>query len=134
MISDLQFSRLAAVAPTKRDEPLSRHTTIGIGGPADAFVAPTSAAQMRDVLALAHQAGVPVFVLGSGSNIVIGDRGIRGITIDNRASNLTGPFECEQTEAQNAPAFDGTRANLTPRPPLRPHGEGEIGRAKRVIQ
>ena len=100
MISDALFHQLVAIAPTKRDEPLSRHTTIGIGGPADAFVSPESAAQMRDVLALAHEESVPVFVLGSGSNIVVGDRGIRGITIDNRATQLTGPFECRQTEAQ----------------------------------
>jgi UDP-N-acetylmuramate dehydrogenase len=63
-------------------------------------VSPESAAQMRDVLALVHESGVPVFVLGSGSNIVIGDKGMRGVVIDNRATKLTGPFECQQTEAQ----------------------------------
>jgi UDP-N-acetylmuramate dehydrogenase len=56
---------------------------------------------MRAVLELALEAGVPVFVLGSGSNIVIGDRGIRGITIDNRATELSGPFGTELTEASN---------------------------------
>jgi UDP-N-acetylmuramate dehydrogenase len=111
VVSDALLKQLEAIAPTKRDEPLSRHTTIGIGGPADAFVSPASAEQMRDVLALAHEAGEPVFVLGSGSNIVIGDRGIRGVTIDNRATNLAGPFECRGE-------------HLTPQPPLRPHGEG----------
>ena len=55
---------------------------------------------MREVLALAHEAGEPVFVLGSGSNIVVGDNGIRGVVIDNQATNLTGPFACHQTEAQ----------------------------------
>lgn len=98
MITDALMHQLEAIAPTKRDESLSRHTTIGIGGPADAFVSPTSASQMRDVLALAHENGVPVFVLGSGSNIVIGDRGIRGIVIDNRATNLDGPYMFHQTE------------------------------------
>ncbi len=115
MITDALVTRLEAIAPTKRDEALSRHTTIGIGGPADVFVSPESASQMSEVLTAAHEAGVPVFVLGSGSNIVIGDRGIRGVVIDNKATNLTGPLECRQTEA----------LNLTPQPPLRPHGEGE---------
>ena len=101
MISDALLRQLEAIAPTKRDEALSRHTTIGIGGPADAFVSPASASQMRDVLALAQENGVPVFVLGSGSNIVIGDLGIRGIVIDNKATNLSGPVECSQTETQN---------------------------------
>lgn len=99
MITDALFERLAAIAPTKRDELLSRHTTIGIGGPADVYVSPQSASELSEVLTLAHEAGVPVFVLGSGSNIVIGDRGIRGIVIDNKATNLTGPFTIEQTEA-----------------------------------
>lgn len=76
---------LERVATLKRDEPLSRHTTIGIGGPADAYVTVETAPQMIEVLTLARDAGEPVFVLGSGSNIVVGDRGIRGITIDNRA-------------------------------------------------
>jgi UDP-N-acetylmuramate dehydrogenase len=46
---------------------------------------------MRRVLEVADESGVPVFVLGSGSNIVIGDRGVRGITLDNRAQLLAGP-------------------------------------------
>ena len=99
MISDTLLRRLAEIAPTRRDEPLSRHTTIGVGGPADAFVSPGSAPQMRAVLTLAHEDGVPVFVLGSGSNIVVGDRGIRGITIDNRATELMGPLAPVQIEA-----------------------------------
>jgi UDP-N-acetylmuramate dehydrogenase len=100
VISDALVARLEAIAPVRRDEPLSRHTTIGIGGPADVFVSPQNASQMCDVLTLAHEAGEPVFVLGSGSNIVIGDRGIRGVVIDNRATNLRGPFQTEQTETQ----------------------------------
>jgi len=98
-VNEALIHSLEAIAPVRRGEPLSRHTTIGIGGPADAFVSPESASQLRDVLSLAHEAGVPVFVLGSGSNIVIGDRGVRGITIDNRTTKLTGPFDMEQTEA-----------------------------------
>jgi UDP-N-acetylmuramate dehydrogenase len=91
VIDEAVYRALGAVAPARRDEPLSRHTTIGIGGPADAFVSPQSADQMREVLTLAHEAGLPVFVLGSGSNIVVGDRGIRGVTIDNRAQHLSAP-------------------------------------------
>jgi UDP-N-acetylmuramate dehydrogenase len=104
VITDALLHRLEAIAPTKRDEPLSRHTTIGIGGPADAYVSPRSAEQMRDVLDLAYEEGVAVFVLGSGSNIVIGDRGIRGITIDNQSTELTGPLTEEQTETQRMPS------------------------------
>jgi UDP-N-acetylenolpyruvoylglucosamine reductase len=43
------------------------------------------------VLSLAHSVGVPVFILGSGSNIVVGDGGIRGLTIENKASGQIAP-------------------------------------------
>ena len=79
---------LERVANTRSGEPLARHTTIGIGGPADVFVTVETAAQLRDVLRLASEAGVPVFMLGSGSNIVVGDRGIRGVVIENNAGQI----------------------------------------------
>jgi UDP-N-acetylmuramate dehydrogenase len=75
----------ATSAAVKLDEPLSRHTTIGIGGPADAYVTVEEAAQLSKVVRLCGKAGVSFFVLGSGSNIVVGDRGIRGVVIDNNA-------------------------------------------------
>ena len=82
---------LQGVAAVRLDEPMSRHTTIGIGGPADAYVAVASAARLGEVLRLCAQAGVPVFMLGSGSNIVVGDGGIRGVVVENRAQAVTSP-------------------------------------------
>jgi UDP-N-acetylmuramate dehydrogenase len=79
---------LESVAAVRLEEPLSRHTTIGIGGPADAYVAVETASQMVDVLRVCNEAGVPVFMLGSGSNIVVGDGGIRGVVIENRAASI----------------------------------------------
>src|SRR5688572_26305333 len=78
-------------ASVKSEEPLSRHTTIGIGGPADAYVTVGSAEQLSQVVQLAGREGVPFFILGSGSNIVVGDRGIRGVVIDNNARGQTEP-------------------------------------------
>jgi UDP-N-acetylmuramate dehydrogenase len=91
-VDDSVVNALEAIAAVRRDEPLSRHTTIGIGGPADVFVTAESAGQLRDVLRIAQEAGVPVFMLGSGSNIVVGDRGMRGIVIENKAAAVTGPL------------------------------------------
>ena len=82
---------LEQTAPVRLDEPLGRYTTFGAGGPADAFVVATSARQVAEVVRLCRREGVPFFVLGSGSNIVIGDRGIRGVTIANAAQGLAGP-------------------------------------------
>ena len=83
------LSALEKVTPLRLDEPLARHTTIGIGGPADAYVVATSSDDLAGVLRLCRVAGAPVFILGSGSNIVVGDRGIRGVTIENRAASLS---------------------------------------------
>lgn len=63
------------------DEPLSRHTTMGIGGPADILARPASVADMIKLLALAREADLPVRVLGAGSNLLIDDAGIRGVVI-----------------------------------------------------
>lgn len=65
----------------KIDEPMSRHTTYGIGGPADVFVMPQSIEELRKVLTRADEEQVPVTVVGGGSNLLVSDKGIRGITI-----------------------------------------------------
>ncbi|OGQ18099.1 MAG: UDP-N-acetylenolpyruvoylglucosamine reductase [Deltaproteobacteria bacterium RBG_16_71_12] len=67
--------------PVQRDEPMARHTTLGIGGPADALVTAADEASVTRVLAAAARHGVPLFVLGGGSNLLVGDGGIRGITL-----------------------------------------------------
>jgi UDP-N-acetylmuramate dehydrogenase len=100
---------LEAVALTRVDEPLSRHTTIGIGGPADAFVTAQDARQLSDVLRVAHEAGLPVFMLGSGSNIVAGDRGIRGVVIENKASAVTPPISVPRPEGRGTAERYGFR-------------------------
>ncbi len=79
------INELRAVATTRVDEPLSRHTTFGIGGPAEAFVTVRSAQELSRAVMLAREFAAPVFILGAGSNILVGDRGIRGVVIDNQA-------------------------------------------------
>ena len=78
-------AQLAGFGTLKEREPLSRHTTFGIGGPADMFLTVRDAAALKSAGAAAADAGVPVFVLGSGSNILVADAGIRGLVLDNRA-------------------------------------------------
>lgn len=75
----------------RRDEPLARHTTFGIGGPADVFVVARSADDLRRVVVAAREAGAPWFVLGSGSNLLVGDGGIRGVTVANEARRVSPP-------------------------------------------
>ena len=69
----------------RRSESLTRHTTFGVGGPAELFFTARDAEALAFASAAARDAGVAVFVLGSGSNILVADAGIRGLTISNRA-------------------------------------------------
>lgn len=61
-------------------EPMSKHTTFRIGGPADIFLTP-KVSQVLDVLKLAKEDHVPVTVIGNGSNLLVADEGIRGLVI-----------------------------------------------------
>ncbi|MBL8968735.1 MAG: UDP-N-acetylmuramate dehydrogenase [Spirochaetaceae bacterium] len=64
------------------EEPMSAHTTFRIGGPAEAFVSPRDREACLRLLREARAAGLPLFALGGGANILVGDRGIRGIVLD----------------------------------------------------
>ena len=64
-----------------KDEPMSRHTTFRIGGPADYFVCP-GRAQIAEVLAVAKKCGMAITVIGNGSNLLVGDKGIRGLVVE----------------------------------------------------
>jgi UDP-N-acetylmuramate dehydrogenase len=66
------------------DEPLSRHTTLKIGGPADAFAQPVSVAEIARLVRWCAVAGVPVTVVGGGSNLLVRDGGVRGVVLGTR--------------------------------------------------
>jgi UDP-N-acetylmuramate dehydrogenase len=71
--------------------PLAPFTTFKIGGPADMLYDATSADDLANAVGAARAAGVPFFVLGLGANILIGDRGFRGLVIRNTAAHLEFP-------------------------------------------
>lgn len=85
------IAELRKVAPVKLNEPMSKHTTFGVGGPADVFMAVKTEEQLRSAFASAKRHGVEVFIFGSGSNILVGDGGIRGVVIENQNSEVVGP-------------------------------------------
>ena len=63
------------------DLPMSQHTTFGVGGPADAWVEPADRADLAAILAFCNQKGVGWFVMGQGTNLLVTDRGIRGVVL-----------------------------------------------------
>ena len=73
-----------------RDEPMSAHTTFKVGGPADFYIRPKDCCFPRFcsfLLSLARAEKIPVFILGGGANIVVSDRGVRGIVLDTGGWN-----------------------------------------------
>jgi len=68
--------------------PLSRYTTLRVGGPADRLVTVMDRAALVDALRLGRDAGAPWFVLGNGSDLVVADAGMRGLVVRNRARGL----------------------------------------------
>lgn len=90
-MDDNLVSALRTVCPVKLSEPMSRRTTFGVGGPADIYVPVSTEDELRLTFATAKQHGAPVFIFGSGSNILVGDGGIRGIVIENRNTEVQGP-------------------------------------------
>ncbi|HVM29596.1 MAG TPA: UDP-N-acetylmuramate dehydrogenase [Candidatus Limnocylindrales bacterium] len=72
---------------TSRREPLARFTTMRVGGPADLFAEIHNLFELRALVRFARSRELPYFVLGRGSNLVISDRGVRGLVIHNRAQS-----------------------------------------------
>lgn len=63
------------------DEPMSRHTTFRVGGPADFFVTPKAKEEVRDVIRICKEAGMPYYIIGNGSNLLVSDAGYRGVIV-----------------------------------------------------
>lgn len=68
-------------APVLSDEPMSSHTTFRLGGPADYLVTPTGRQAFVSALKWAVKNQIPYLVMGAGSNLIVSDRGIRGLVL-----------------------------------------------------
>src|SRR4051812_133778 len=72
---------VADLPGVERDAPLARYTTFKVGGSADWLLQARTAEDVRAALAAARTDGMPVTVLGGGSNVLIADSGVRGVVI-----------------------------------------------------
>ena len=78
------YEKLIRIIPEKRvlrDEVMKKHTTFRVGGPADFFVMPGSREELRDITVLCKSEGMPYYIMGNGSNLLVSDRGYRGVII-----------------------------------------------------
>ena len=64
-----------------QNEPMSRHTTFAIGGPADLFVQPKTRRELAGTLGVLRTRGIPFLLLGNGSNMLVADAGVRGAVV-----------------------------------------------------
>lgn len=76
---------------SRRDEPLSGHTTARMGGPADVWLPVNNVNELVAAVNLARHHNVPHFMLGGGANVLINDAGVRGLVIENRANRIQFP-------------------------------------------
>ncbi len=63
------------------NEPMKNHTTFKIGGPADVFIEAVSIDEIKDAVSFCKEKNIPYMIMGNGSNMLVGDKGIRGVVI-----------------------------------------------------
>ena len=80
-IADELAARVTPATLIRRDEPLAKHTTMRIGGPADVYVEPASEADLAVILKFCSEREIKFFLLGRGSNLLVRDGGFRGVVI-----------------------------------------------------
>jgi UDP-N-acetylenolpyruvoylglucosamine reductase len=80
-IADEIAARVSSATVIRRNEPLAKHTTLRVGGPADAYVEPASEEDLAGIVKFCGSRGVPFFVIGRGSNLLVRDGGFRGMVI-----------------------------------------------------
>lgn len=65
----------------KLDEPMKFHTSFKIGGPADIVATPADAEEIKEILRICREEGIPCYIMGNGTNLLVRDKGIRGVVV-----------------------------------------------------
>lgn len=68
-------------AGVRRDEPMSLHTSWGVGGPADYYLLPANSDELQEIIRFKNSSGLPLFVFGNGTNLLVREGGIRGLVV-----------------------------------------------------
>ena len=76
-----QLSELLPLAEILYDEPMSKHTTFRVGGAADVFIRIASEEQLKVLIPELVKSEIPYYIIGKGSNLLVGDKGFRGVVI-----------------------------------------------------
>lgn len=100
------------------DEPMNKHTTFRLGGPADFYLCPVHVKQVEQILHICKEEKLPYFILGNGSNLLVSDEGFRGVVIQIYKNMNQIQVEGEKVSAQagallSAIAKKAAQAQLT---------------------
>ena len=95
------FSSLEKIVET--DHPLAEHTWYALGGPADYFIRPRTVKQLKEVVKRCNENKIPIYVMGFGSNLLVGDNGVRAAVIKLEA----GEFAQTQFKGEQLTAWAG---------------------------
>ncbi len=76
------LEKINVSSPVRFDEPMSRHTSFKVGGPADIYAEPRTIDDLSIIVREVRRLGLPLFPLGGGANILVSDAGIRGVVVD----------------------------------------------------
>jgi len=79
------FARINVEAPLHFDEPMAEHTSFRVGGPAELYVEPRTTEEASRIYGVCREERIPCLPLGEGANILVADRGIRGVVLSTRA-------------------------------------------------
>jgi len=103
----------------RRAEPMAKHTTLRVGGPADVYAEPATEADLSVILKFCEQHGVKFFILGRGSNLLVRDAGFRGVVIClsqpnfSRIEIVSPLIRCGAGAKQKQVAVEAKRAGLS---------------------
>ncbi|HYE08774.1 MAG TPA: UDP-N-acetylmuramate dehydrogenase [Patescibacteria group bacterium] len=71
----------SGIVHIKYNEPMSQHTSFKVGGPADILIEPTEVEELKKALSFVRKHQLPYYIIGNGTNLLVGDKGIRGVVI-----------------------------------------------------
>lgn len=96
-----QLCQILGSENVKENEPMKKHTTFRVGGPADYFLTPETEEQVRQIITFLRENKVPYYVIGNGSNLLVGDLGFKGavVQIYQKMNQIRVEEECVYAQA-----------------------------------
>ncbi|MDR2547469.1 MAG: UDP-N-acetylmuramate dehydrogenase [Lachnospiraceae bacterium] len=96
-----EIKQVVSAVDILSNEPMSRHTTFKVGGAAELFIRLRGTEQLQFLIPLLQEAGIDYFLLGNGSNLLVGDKGYRGVILHsgNKMAKINGKKEQITAEA-----------------------------------